>query len=36
MSFKRLEQLNRKFADLKDINLIYAGDVVLIPNKRCE
>ena len=36
ISFKRLEQLNRKFADLKDINLIYAGDVVLIPNKRCE
>ncbi|CDU09871.1 exported hypothetical protein [Vibrio coralliirubri] len=36
ISFEKLEQLNRKFADLKDINLIYAGDVVLLPNTRCE
>ncbi|WP_454442861.1 outer membrane beta-barrel protein [Vibrio bathopelagicus] len=36
ISFEKLKQLNRSFTDVKNIDLIYSGDVVLIPNTYCE
>ncbi|CAK2120380.1 outer membrane beta-barrel protein [Vibrio crassostreae] len=36
ISFEDFKQLNQGFNDLTDINLIYTGDVVLIPNTHCE
>ncbi|MFM2642166.1 LysM peptidoglycan-binding domain-containing protein [Vibrio chagasii] len=36
LSFEELKQFNHSFTDLKDINLIYSGDVVFIPNRHCK
>lgn len=36
ISFEKLKQLNRSFVDLEDIDLIYSGDIVFIPNTHCE
>lgn len=35
ISFEALKQLNGNFTYLKNINLIYTGDVVLVPNRHC-
>ena len=35
ISFEALNQLNGNFTNLKNINLIYSGDIVLVPNRHC-
>lgn len=36
IDFKELKRLNHGFTRIDDINLIYPGDVVLIPNNQCD
>ena len=35
ISFEELKKHNHSFTDLTDIDLIYSGDIVLLPNKHC-
>ena len=35
ISFEELKKHNHSFTDLTDIDLIYSGDIVLLPNEHC-